>query len=452
MRRILKFSLFFLLFSPFFLSCEQDSVENKVDSQPALSKIEQVKTFFETEFGEAYVLNLASGVSGAKTRSASQAFLSEPVVPNWKDAIITPYNGGRIVEIPVQMPGDIYALKRVMNQGVTTHERIRVQSRLVVYEGADGQVAYRIATIIPDKSFYQSHKDEMKTLSSLVAGTDFTGTVIHSHLNGRMNGGRYYVNGVSMYVIRSGAQAPATRAHVHTEECDHDHDHAHAPATRSTVVPEPVPAEEFNLSLSLVDRKSTPVSYMSSWEYDDPYEGDPVDASADYCWGCNRLQSQCICNQEQPGCWNCNSPYCYGECLDPVCGYCQSRYCNGECLYACSICNRPYCNGECLYIGGGQNPPPTTPPPGNRTPTVTVPSGLCVIGSIAAALQVKYGLTAQDAINRATAALQSQGVTTTPQNGGISVSGEEVAFLGLAFLHVEKQVEGASLHHSIFCG
>jgi hypothetical protein len=50
-----------------------------------------------------------------------------------------------------------------------------------------------------------------------------------------------------------------------------------------------------------------------------------------------------------------------------------------------------------------------------------VENGLCVIGSIATALQVKFGYSAATAISKATEALQAAGVVTTPVNGGISV-------------------------------
>ncbi|MDR2912669.1 MAG: hypothetical protein LBV38_05145 [Alistipes sp.] len=71
----------------------------------------------------------------------------------------------------------------------------------------------------------------------------------------------------------------------------------------------------------------------------------------------------------------------------------------------------------------GNNPPP---PDQFSDPTVKVENGLCVISSIAAALQVKFGYSAATAISNAIAALEAEGVTTTPVNGGITVSGEDV--------------------------
>jgi hypothetical protein len=64
-----------------------------------------------------------------------------------------------------------------------------------------------------------------------------------------------------------------------------------------------------------------------------------------------------------------------------------------------------------------------------------VENGLCVIGSIAAALQVKFGYSAATAISKATEALQAEGVTTTPVNGGIYVDGEDMesALISLGF-------------------
>lgn len=64
----------------------------------------------------------------------------------------------------------------------------------------------------------------------------------------------------------------------------------------------------------------------------------------------------------------------------------------------------------------------------HRDPTIKVPDGQCVIGSIAAALQAKYGFNDATAISMATKALNDAGIdTTTWIDGGMTINTEKIS-------------------------
>ena len=82
-------------------------------------------------------------------------------------------------------------------------------------------------------------------------------------------------------------------------------------------------------------------------------------------------------------------------------------------------------SGDPTDPGDGSGGNPNNPPPSSID--VIVPNGQCVIGAIAAAYQAMFGGSAADAISAAINALNYAGVDTNPQNGGIMVSGAEMA-------------------------
>ena len=82
------------------------------------------------------------------------------------------------------------------------------------------------------------------------------------------------------------------------------------------------------------------------------------------------------------------------------------------------------------YTGGTDNTPkpdPVVTSPRQPTPTVSVPNGFCVPGSIAAAIEVATGVDWQTAYNKAEAALKGAGVTmVVGYGGGVNASEKQI--------------------------
>lgn len=328
MRKLLKINCLLLVL--FFLSsCTQDALDSDAKTGGKVSaemSVSEAKGFFETKYGEASLPKM-SGQNTVTTRSLVGDLYTQPLQPQWNKATLTRNSEGTVVEVPVKLPGEIYAFKRMVRDGEVSHERIRVHGRLLVFRNQDGTAGSRMATIIPDKSYYMAHRNELNKMSHLVEGSDFTGTVIYSLPNGQMEGGKYYVRGSAVYDFVTKSSC------AHEGDCGHVHEGGGYTMTRSAS-DQAVSNSEFNISMTLVDRNTASVTYMSSWE--DPLE---------ICPQCH-LFKPCMCPPPQP-CSQCGMPKDKCSCptvtdpTDPTnpnpgnptqtCSYCQRQQAYCQC-------------------------------------------------------------------------------------------------------------------------
>lgn len=251
-----------------------------------------------------------------KARSDLPELKKSNICLEWDNAREWSDNKAKYVEIPLNVGGKLYALKKwkQKNEKKTQNERSKVEC-MFVFEQKHGteQVNSYIVTLIGTKEYLKKNKEKVKGLRHKPNDGKFTGYVYKSDLNGHIKQGYGYTDGKITHKIFSG--------HVF----------------RNKEVPENVTY----LQMGLFDMAVNASSYSLGWEYYCPVCGNEHEMDDDgqcdyiieYCRNCNQPVDECEC------CYSCGQHPC--EC----CYNCGDYPCR-----CCYNCNQYPC--QCCYVCG----------------------------------------------------------------------------------------------------
>lgn len=259
-----------------------------------------------------------------KARSDLPELKKSNIRLEWDNAREWSDNKAKYVEVPLNVGGKLYALKKwkQKNEKKTQNERSKVEC-MFVFEQKHGaeQVNSYIVTLIGTKEYLKKNKEKVKGLRHKPNDGKFTGYVYKSDLNGHIKQGYGYTDGKITHKIFSG--------HVfHNKE---------------------VPENVTYLQMSLFDMAVNASSYSSGWEYycpacgrehDEDYGG--CDYIIEYCRNCNQPVDDCEC------CYSCGQypcECCY-NCGDYPCRCCYN--CNQYPCQCCYVCGEYPC--QCCKI------------------------------------------------------------------------------------------------------
>lgn len=260
-----------------------------------------------------------------KARSDLPELKKSNIRLEWDNAREWSDNKAKYVEIPLNVGGKLYALKKwkQKNEKKTQNERSKVEC-MFVFEQKHGteQVNSYIVTLIGTKEYLKKNKEKVKGLRHKPNDGKFTGYVYKSDLNGHIKQGYGYTDGKITHKIFSG--------HVfHNKE---------------------VPENVTYLQMSLFDMAVNASSYSLGWEYYCPVCGNEHEMDDDgqcdyiieYCRNCNQPVDECEC------CYSCGlypCECCY-NCGDYPCRCCYN--CNQYPCQCCYVCGEYPC--QCCKI------------------------------------------------------------------------------------------------------
>lgn len=260
-----------------------------------------------------------------KARSDLPELKKSNIRLEWDNAREWSDNKAKYVEVPLNVGGKLYALKKwkQKNEKKTQNERSKVEC-MFVFEQKHGteQVNSYIVTLIGTKEYLKKNKEKVKGLRHKPNDGKFTGYVYKSDLNGHIKQGYGYTDGKITHKIFSG--------HVF----------------RNKEVPENVTY----LQMGLFDMAVNASSYSLGWEYYCPVCGNEHEMDDDgqcdyiieYCRNCNQPVDECEC------CYSCGQypcECCY-NCGDYPCRCCYN--CNQYPCQCCYVCGEYPC--QCCKI------------------------------------------------------------------------------------------------------
>ena len=283
-------------------------------------------------------VSLPTPDSQQQNQSRSTSYLAD-LTPLWDNAITYKSGDETILIVPLQSDEEIRS-KVIIKQGdETTYQFAKTFSRLIV----KGEQAY-VITYMPESEYASAHSDIENELKYNPTEVNFTGMIVTSKLNGKVNWGYVYENGVLAHYV-----APAHKCH--DANCTETHNHTHdadysvifnlhiANGSRSTNYDDgsetfycPV-CQELLVNckciyiLEFCEKCGQPLQYCTCWDDDKDYEND-------ICAFCGRLKELCTCNGvkceicKQNPCICCK---CGASCTNPECNCAKTGIC---------ICNK----------------------------------------------------------------------------------------------------------------
>lgn len=269
--------------------------------------------------------------SQQQNQARSTSYLAD-LTPLWNNAITYKSGDETILIVPLQSDEEIRSKMLIKQGGETSYQFAKTFSRLIV----KGELAY-VITYMPESEYASAHSDIKNELKYNPAEVNFTGMIVTSKLNGKVNWGYVYEKGSLTHYT-----APSHKCH--DVNCTYTHNHAHD-ADYSVI---------FNLHTENGSR---------STNYDNSSE-------TFYCLVCQELLANCKCIYILEFCEKCGQPLQYCTCWDDdkdyendICAFCgrlkELCTCNGV---KCEICKQNPCvcytcagctNAECNCQDGG---------------------------------------------------------------------------------------------------
>lgn len=345
--KITKLLLFKIAMGLTLLSCH-DSMdlppeENGPPGEDIYFSIPAAKTYFENNAQDLAFLRFSDSIPFMQTRSSS----SSDLIPEWDKAIMSTNNQVNLIELPIRSNTLLVSTRNKIKDGQIMISRTNASTaRLIVARRKNGLTDMFIATLVPSLKNNPKSIESMKNFRYL-GGSDFTGIVFCSTLEGRFVEACQYTNGK-----RSGRVEISIKKQLEAKGIDFKNE------SYESVV----------LHQNIKTRSGT-------YQFDEKCEFHPEQNSSDcpfcldevvvkvcakcgakleegqfcfcqICDGCHNIKTSCTCGDEKPAPQRC-----------PVCHIIP-------CI-ACSLCGNHYCYGSCSDrppSGSGSNPDPNPEP------------------------------------------------------------------------------------------
>lgn len=263
--------------------------------------------------------------SQQQNQARSTSYLAD-LTPLWDNVITYKSGDETILIVPLQSDEEIKS-KVIIKQGdETTYQFAKTFSRLIV----KGEQAY-VLTYMPESEYASTHSDIENELRYNPTEVNFTGMIVSSKLNGKVNWGYVYENGALIHYV-----APSHKCH--DSNCTEIHKQN----------------EHFYIKtiFNITDKSRSYTTYTTRTEENHcPYcyklAGicDCIDWE-NYCLICNNYKDMCICNTNVDKCIACLQNPCVCDKLN-ICPWCGRPYYNGESHSCepgiCEVCKTKPC-------------------------------------------------------------------------------------------------------------
>ena len=220
-KKFLLLSILFVGVGLIIASCVKDERNHKDDQaetgESTELAIRSAREFFEntasdlTLPGEGII-----GADGAVTKSATDGPM---LIPQWDKAFRHDDYDSDVLEIPLQFESTLQASVMRMRSGQgANHKMEDVYSRLVFARNPQNDsMVYYVTTFIAEKRFSGDRTKHISQIASLPKSGKYSGLIVYSTVDGKLLGGRKYLNGKAINRLRP-------HDHGQEEASAHGHD------------------------------------------------------------------------------------------------------------------------------------------------------------------------------------------------------------------------------------
>lgn len=328
-------------------ACQNEFIENEESVDKVLTRslnedlsVASAKHFFETNIHALKLPDFKTKVDSVNdkeymdhySKHSKEVSMTHSSLPDlkkanvrleWDKSSVWSDEYASYVEIPMNAGGQIYALKKIKKgTDELKHERTKANFKFVFRKthGYNEPVC-EIVTIIGHKDYLRRNKAKISVLKYNMEGSDFSGYIFHSDINGKPKKAYVYENGKITSVLR--------------------------------VAKVPTPASTSNaISISLFDMGMNMSSYSLDWEV------------CSMCGKEHEWWEECElfcpdCGAMDPETCTCFCPSCgFRECVCyPICEKCgyviEACICCPVCgpnYISCPTCHRCAVHCECCKI------------------------------------------------------------------------------------------------------